>query len=199
GSGATGLLHSFSSISSSSVVPLSLSSPSFLISTHYDGPTHCALPAQLALLRINQLQFAWESFSMTFTAFNAIGAIASSFGDVMLPETPHLFQNGQIVIANLLVVIQISGCYQIYCGPTHAYLEETMLFNQSARHIPLRDRFIRLTFTSIYIVLVTLVAAAMPFFSEILCPSVVPSIAYLKAGRTPRDTNSDTQCSSLTA
>lgn len=52
----------------------------------------------------------------------------------------------------------------------------------------MRDRFIRLTFTSIYIVLVTLVAAAMPFFSEILCPSVVPSIAYLKAGRMPRDT-----------
>ncbi|GAY55813.1 hypothetical protein CUMW_166960 [Citrus unshiu] len=94
----------------------------------------------------------------------------------------------------------LSGVHSIiYCGPTHAYLEETMLFNQSARHIPLRDRFIRLTFTSIYIVLVTLVAAAMPFFSEILCPSVVPSIAYLKAGRTPRDTNSDTQCSSLTA
>ncbi|KAL9431048.1 hypothetical protein AB3S75_026274 [Citrus x aurantiifolia] len=32
--------------------------------------------------------------------------------------------------------------------------------------------------------------SAMPFFSEILCPSVsvVPSIAYLKAGRMPRDT-----------
>lgn len=28
---------------------------------------------------------------MTFTAFNAIGAIASTFGDAMLPETPPVF------------------------------------------------------------------------------------------------------------
>ncbi|KDO68523.1 hypothetical protein CISIN_1g045206mg, partial [Citrus sinensis] len=82
-----------------------------------------------------------NSSSKTFRAFNAVGAIAFSFGDAMLPET-HLFQNGQIVMANLLVVIQISGCYQIYCRPTHAYFEETMLFHKSARHIPLRDRFI---------------------------------------------------------
>ncbi|ESR57142.1 hypothetical protein CICLE_v10024437mg [Citrus x clementina] len=113
-----------------------------------------------------------NSSSKTFRAFNAVGAIAFSFGDAMLPETHKtltepaekecvkayhqhaLFQNGQIVMANLLVVIQISGCYQIYCRPTHAYFEETMLFHKSARHIPLRDRF----------------------------------IPYLKAGRMPRDT-----------
>ncbi|KAL0003567.1 hypothetical protein SO802_017348 [Lithocarpus litseifolius] len=29
-----------------------------------------------------------------------------------------------IIMANLFAVIQISGCYQIYCRPTYAYFEE---------------------------------------------------------------------------
>ncbi|XP_075671947.1 uncharacterized protein LOC142641403 isoform X2 [Castanea sativa] len=32
-----------------------------------------------------------------------------------------------IVMANLFFVIQLSGCYQIYCRPTYGYFEEKML------------------------------------------------------------------------
>lgn len=73
-----------------------------------------------------------------------------------------------------------------------------MLSNKSAELFPSRNHFIRLTFTSIYIVLVTLVAAAMPFFGDFvsICGAigftpldfVFPAIAYLKAGRMPKDT-----------
>lgn len=44
---------------------------------------------------------------MTFTAFNAIGAIASSFGDVILPETPHVlntFTDHKLILVPFLSV-----------------------------------------------------------------------------------------------
>ncbi|KAE8704022.1 Transmembrane amino acid transporter family protein isoform 2 [Hibiscus syriacus] len=69
------------------------------------------------------------------------------------------------VMANIFAVIQISGCHQIYCRPTYAYFEERLLSrttNSSASVFG--NRLLRLTFTSIYIVVVTLVASAMPFF-----------------------------------
>ncbi|KAL5796587.1 hypothetical protein ACOSQ2_001407 [Xanthoceras sorbifolium] len=185
-----------------------------------------------------------SSSSKTFKAFNALGAIAFSFGDAMLPEIqntvrepakknmykgvsaaysviiltywqlafcgywafgsevqPYILASltipkWTIVMANLFAVIQISGCYQIYCRPTYAYFEERILSNKSASHFSLRYHFKRLTCTSIYIALVTLVAAAMPFFGDFvsICGAigftpldfVFPAIAYLKAGRMPK-------------
>ncbi|XP_044502802.1 GABA transporter 1-like isoform X2 [Mangifera indica] len=186
-----------------------------------------------------------SSSSKIFTAFNALGAIAFSFGDAMLPEIqntvrepakknmykgvsaaygvivltywqlafcgywafgsevqPYILASltipkWTIVMANLFAVIQISGCYQIYCRPTYAYFEETVLSNKSINQIPLRNCFIRLTYTSIYIVVISLVAAAMPFFGDFvsICGAigftpldfVFPAIAYLKAGRMAKD------------
>ncbi|XP_031255359.1 GABA transporter 1-like [Pistacia vera] len=187
-----------------------------------------------------------SSSSKTFKAFNALGAIAFSFGDAMLPEIqntvrepakkniykgvsaaysviiltywqlafcgywafgsevqPYILASltipeWTIVMANLFAVIQISGCYQIYCRPTYAYFEETMLSNKSTSQFTLKTCFIRLTYTSIYIVLISLVAAAMPFFGDFvsICGAigftpldfVFPAVAYLKAGRMPKHT-----------
>ncbi|WRX07603.1 Amino acid transporter [Theobroma cacao] len=99
-------------------------------------------------------------------------------------------------MANIIAVIQISGCYQIYCRPTYAYFEERMLSNRT-NSFPFRNHFARLIFTAIYIVLVTLVAAAMPFFVDFvsICGAigftpldfVFPALAFLKAGKMPKN------------
>ncbi|KAL5123645.1 GABA transporter 1 [Glycine soja] len=181
-------------------------------------------------------------------SFNALGTIAFSFGDAMLPEIqntvrepakrnmyksisaaytvivltywqvafsgywafgsevqPYILASLSIpewtvVMANLFAAIQISGCFQIYCRPTYACFEETRgsKSNKSTSHFPfpLRNRPAQLIFifTSIFMVLVTLIAAAMPFFGDFvsICGAigftpldfVFPALAYLKAGRT---------------
>ncbi|KAG5246293.1 GABA transporter [Salix suchowensis] len=180
-----------------------------------------------------------------FKAFNALGVIAFSFGDAMLPEIqstvkepakknmykgvsaaytviiltywqlafcgywafgsevqPYIlasltFPEWTIVMANIFAVIQISGCYQIYCRPTYAYFEKNMLRSNTASHFPLKNHLIRLVCTTIYIVLITLIAAAMPFFGDFvsICGAigftpldfVFPAIAYLKSGRMPKN------------
>lgn len=67
-----------------------------------------------------------------------------------------------------------------------------MVSNKSTSHFPLRNHLARLCFTSIYMVLVTLIAAAMPFFGDFvsICGAigftpldfVFPALAYLKVG-----------------
>ncbi|KAJ7977299.1 GABA transporter 1-like [Quillaja saponaria] len=187
-----------------------------------------------------------SSTSKSFKAFNALGAIAFSFGDAMLPEIqntvrepartnmyksvsaaysvivltywqlafsgywafgsevqPYILASlsnpeWTIVMANLFAVVQISGCFQIYCRPTYAYFEERMISNKSTAHYPSRNYLVRLTFTSIYMALVTFVAAAMPFFGDFvsICGAIgftpldfiFPALAYLKAGSMPKNT-----------
>ncbi|XP_030929799.1 GABA transporter 1-like [Quercus lobata] len=98
-----------------------------------------------------------------------------------------------IVMANLFAVIQISGCYQIYCRPTYAYFEEKKCCPAKLLAIsPLRKYLVRLIFTSIYMALITLIAAAVPFFGDFvsICGAigftppdfVFPSVVYLKVG-----------------
>ncbi|XP_052169928.1 GABA transporter 1-like isoform X2 [Diospyros lotus] len=188
-----------------------------------------------------------SSLTKTFNAFNALGAIAFSFGDAMLPEIQSTMREpakknmykgvstaysiivltywqlaflgywafgSQVkpyivasltnpkwtsVMANLFAVIQISGCFQIYCRPTYAYFEERMLSSKQTSSAPVRKHLIRLIFTSVYMLLISLVAAAMPFFGDFvaICGAigftpldfVFPVLAYMKAGRsrTPRN------------
>ncbi|XP_057427008.1 GABA transporter 1-like isoform X3 [Lotus japonicus] len=181
-----------------------------------------------------------SSASKSFKAFNALGIIAFSFGDAMLPEIqntvrepakknmyksiaaaytvivltywqlafsgywafgsevqPYILASlsvpeWTVVMANLFAAIQICGCFQIYCRPTYTYFEERMRTSKSTSHFPLRNHLARLSFTSIYMILVTLIAAAMPFFGDFvsICGAigftpldfVFPALAYLKAG-----------------
>ena len=72
-----------------------------------------------------------------------------------------------------------------------------MLSSKATGRFPLRKYIVRLIFTSIYMALITLIAAAMPFFGDFvsICGAigftpldfVFPSVAYLKAGRMPKD------------
>ncbi|RDX80515.1 GABA transporter 1, partial [Mucuna pruriens] len=201
-------------------------------------------PVMDLLLKIDRTSVSYSlqgsSASKSFKAFNALGTIAFSFGDAMLPEIqntvrepakknmykgisaaysvivltywqlafsgywafgsevqPYILASlsipeWTIVMANLFAAIQISGCFQIYCRPTYAYFEERT--GSKSSHFPLRNYVARLFFTSIYMVLVTLIAAAMPFFGDFvsICGAigftpldfVFPALAYLKAGRT---------------
>ncbi|XP_076883499.1 GABA transporter 1-like [Bidens hawaiensis] len=104
-----------------------------------------------------------------------------------------------IVMANIFAVIQISGCYQIYCRPTYAYFEEKMTPNKQTYRFALENHLLRLAFTSIYMGLITLVAAAMPFFGDFvsICGAigftpldfVFPVLAHLKAGKMPKNSS----------
>ncbi|CAN6311160.1 unnamed protein product [Urochloa humidicola] len=175
-----------------------------------------------------------------FRAFNALGTIAFSFGDAMLPEIqstvrepvrvnmskgvsaaytiivvsywtlafsgywafgsqvqPYILSSltaprWAIVMANLFAVIQIAGCFQIYCRPTFAHFEERVQAkNRSCRSSCLW----RLMYTSAYMAAITLVSAAMPFFGDFvsICGAVgftpldfvLPGLALLKTSKLP--------------
>ncbi|RLN41013.1 GABA transporter 1-like [Panicum miliaceum] len=184
-----------------------------------------------------------------FRAFNALGTIAFSFGDAMLPEIqvvkyPPILKNfteiqstvrepvranmykgvsaaytnivmsywtlafsgywafrskvqpyilssltaprWAIVMANLFAVIQIAGCFQIYCRPTFRHFEERV----QAKNRSCRSCLWRLMYTSAYMAVITLVSAAMPFFGDFvsICGAVgftpldfvLPGLALLK-------------------
>ncbi|WCJ21642.1 Transmembrane amino acid transporter family protein [Euphorbia peplus] len=180
-----------------------------------------------------------------FKAFNALGVIAFSFGDAMLPEIQHTVREPAkknmykgvsaaygiimvtywqlafcgywafgsevqpyivaslgtpewtVVMANLFAVIQISGCYQIYCRPTYAYFEDKLPQRKTTTGIQVKNCLVRLAFTAVYIIVITLIAAAMPFFGDFvsICGAigftpldfVFPAIAYLKSGKLPEN------------
>ncbi|CAN6293585.1 unnamed protein product [Urochloa humidicola] len=97
-----------------------------------------------------------------------------------------------IVMANLFAVIQIAGCFQIYCRPTFAHFEERVQAkNRSCRSSCLW----RLMYTSAYMAAITLVSAAMPFFGDFvsICGAVgftpldfvLPGLALLKTSKLP--------------
>ncbi|KAK1692003.1 hypothetical protein QYE76_008700 [Lolium multiflorum] len=176
-----------------------------------------------------------------FRGFNALGTIAFSFGDAMLPEIqstirepvrrnmykgvstaylliimsywtlafsgywsfgsevqPYILSSltapaWAIVMANLFAVIQITGCFQIYCRPTYAYFEERIQAKNTRR----KAWVWRLMYTSVYMAAITLVAAAMPFFGDFVsvCGAVgftpldfvLPALAFLKVGKLPKN------------
>ncbi|KAF0933365.1 hypothetical protein E2562_017987 [Oryza meyeriana var. granulata] len=167
--------------------------------------------------------------SKIFRAFNALGTIAFSFGDAMLPEIqssvrepvrmnmykgvstaysiivmsywtlafsgywafgsevqPYILSSltvprWTIVMANLFAVIQITGCYQRIQAKDTGY----------------KARLWRLMYTSAYMVVITLISAAMPFFGDFvsICGAVgftpldfvLPALAFLKAGKLPEN------------
>ncbi|KAJ0981582.1 hypothetical protein J5N97_009837 [Dioscorea zingiberensis] len=185
-----------------------------------------------------------SSSSKIFKAFNALGAIAFSFGDAMLPEIqstvkdpakcnmykgisaaygiivlsywslafsgywafgptvqPYILSSltipqWTIVMANIFAVIQISGCFQIYCRPTYAYFEGRLLSKNANYRTRISYYLRRLSLTIIYMTLITLIAAAMPFFGDFvaICGAVgftpldfvFPSLAFLRSGKMPQ-------------
>ncbi|CAM6049777.1 unnamed protein product [Sphagnum compactum] len=175
-----------------------------------------------------------------FGIFLALGTIAFSFGDAMLPEIQATIRepakknmykgiclaysvittaywlvaflgywafgfavqayvvnsfsgpNWAITMANVFAVIQVVGCFQIYCRPTYQYFEFQLL-NPKQHRWSLYNSLARLLVTSIYTALVTLIAAAMPFFGDFvaLCGAIgftpldfiFPILAFLRVKR----------------
>ncbi|KAJ4955604.1 hypothetical protein NE237_012387 [Protea cynaroides] len=188
-----------------------------------------------------------SSSDKIYNAFNALGTIAFSFGDAMLPEIqdtvkepakknmykgvsaayivivltywqiaftgywafgsevqPYILNSltvpeWAIVMANIFAVIQISGCYQIYCRPTFAFIEEKKSNNKTYEILQVRRLLEYIALRCSYMVIITTIAAAMPFFGDFvaLCGAigftpldfVFPAIAFLKAGKLPKWTS----------
>lgn len=183
-----------------------------------------------------------------FRALNALGTIAFSFGDAMLPEIqstvrepvrrnmymgtsaaymlivmsywtlsfsgyrafgsgvqPYILSSltvptWAIIMANLFAVIQITGCFQIYCRPTYAHFEELLQGRKNTTRY--KAWLWRFMYTSAYMGVITLVSAAMPFFGDFvsICGAVgftpldfvLPALAFLKVGTLPQ--NLGTRC-----
>ncbi|XP_078164938.1 GABA transporter 1-like isoform X1 [Carex rostrata] len=181
--------------------------------------------------------------SKILKAFSALGTIAFSFGDAILPEIqstirepakknmykgvsgaysiiivsywtlafsgywafgsqvqPYILSSlsiprWTIVMANLFAVIQILGCFQIYSRPTYALFEESTPLQQKW----LKRCLCRLAYTSVYIIIITLISAAMPFFGDFvaICGAigftpldfVFPALAFLMAGKMQKNSN----------
>jgi lipopolysaccharide export LptBFGC system permease protein LptF len=83
---------------------------------------------------------------------------------------------------------------QIYSRPTYALFEERASLQQKEYKIC----FWRLVYTSMYVIIITLISAAMPFFGDFvaICGAaftpldfVFPALAFLKAGKMPKNHN----------
>ncbi|OWM75240.1 hypothetical protein CDL15_Pgr023761 [Punica granatum] len=143
-----------------------------------------------------------SSSGKVFGAFNALGAIAFSFGDAMLPEIQNTLREParknmyKGVSAAYSIIVLTYWQLAIY-GPTYACFEDRTMFRETCSDLPFRNQLQRLIFTSVYVVIVTLIASAMPFFGDFvsICGAigftpldfVFPALAYLKAGRMPKD------------
>ncbi|XP_071721725.1 GABA transporter 1-like [Rutidosis leptorrhynchoides] len=131
-------------------------------------------------------------WQLAFTGFWAFGTGVQPFIVASLANPKWT-----IVMANLFAVIQISGCFQIYCRPTYALFEEIKVSSEQTGRFPTQKHIQRLLFTSLYMGLITLVAAAMPFFGDFvaICGAigftpldfVFPVLAHLKAGKSPKN------------
>lgn len=175
-----------------------------------------------------------------FNAMAALGIIAFTFGDTLLPEiqatvpnpvNPNMYKGisfcfsiitgtylilaitgywafGNLVapfivqsfttptwgstIANAFLIIQVVGCYQIYCRPTYEFVEVRFM-DMNKPPMALRNVISRLIITTIYISLVTLIAAMIPFFGNFAAlvgaigftplDFILPALLYLTAKR----------------
>ncbi|RRT68125.1 hypothetical protein B296_00025968 [Ensete ventricosum] len=124
-------------------------------------------------------------WQLAFSGYWAFGSQVQLFilSSLTIPEWT-------IVMANVFAVIQISGCFQVLhfwdCHLlTYTYFKERMLSNVSSDSVRLRNCLWRLAF------------ASMPFFGDFvsICGAigftpldfVFPALAFLKAGRMPKN------------
>ena len=75
-----------------------------------------------------------------------------------------------IVMENMFAMIQISGCFQIYCRPTYAYFEENLIPKRGGT-FDLNHYSTRFILTLIYLILITLIATTIPFFGDFVVAS----------------------------
>jgi len=164
---------------------------------------------------------AGDKTFQVFAVLSALGTIAFSFGDTVLPEIqatckdppiktmrkgiflaysligatyfmlaiagywafgnsvqPFLLNSlshptWAVTLANLFAIIQVLGCYQIYCRPTYEPLELRFM-RKDEKPFSMYNALTRLAITTTYVVIVTTIACMVPFFGDFvaLCGSI---------------------------
>lgn len=92
-----------------------------------------------------------------------------AFGNVVSPYLVNSFTGPvwAVRLANFFALLQIIGCYQIYCRPTYEVME---IWAMDTKQGPLSVRNIigRFIVTLVYITVLTFIGAIFPFFGDFL-------------------------------
>lgn len=105
-------------------------------------------------LAVPQLSFVW----CLRAGYWAFGFNVSSF--VVFSFTAP---SGMIAALYVFAVLQIIGCYQIYCRPTFGFAYNYVL-RKHERVWSFHNVLMRAIVTTIYMAIITLIAAMVPFF-----------------------------------
>ncbi|KAF3781029.1 GABA transporter 1 [Nymphaea thermarum] len=148
-------------------------------------------PVKINMYRRVLLAYGVTSLSYWQIAFTGFWAFGSGTQPYILASltTPEW----TMLMANVYAVVQIAGCFQIYCGPTYAYFEGKMQYGSICNVPNSCKHLVQFAFTSIYMVLITLFASAMPFFGDFvaICGAVgftpldfrFPALFFIKAAK----------------
>ncbi|KAL4860241.1 GABA transporter 1 [Chlorella vulgaris] len=92
-----------------------------------------------------------------------------AFGNAVNPYLPLSFvgPTWAVRMSEFFALLQIVGCYQIYCRPTYEVAED-YLMDQSKSPMSLRNVLARFAVTTTYCAILTLIGCAMPFFGAFL-------------------------------
>lgn len=92
-----------------------------------------------------------------------------AFGNAVNPYLPLSFvgPTWAVRMSEFFALLQIVGCYQIYCRPTYEVAED-YLMDQSKSPMSLRNVMARFAVTTTYCAILTLIGCAMPFFGAFL-------------------------------
>ena len=106
------------------------------------------------------------------------GYWAAGFQAANFPWMPTLFSNPSkiVILVNLFGLLQIAGCFQIYCRPTYEWADN-LFMDFKKGPFALRNVLARLFITTIYSMLMTLVSCAIPFFGSFL--ALVGAVAFI--------------------
>jgi amino acid permease len=105
---------------------------------------------------------AWCYFGVAFAGYWAFGNTVAS--NVLLTQsTKALAPTWVLVMADIFVLIHVTGSYQVYSMPVFDMIETQMVKRGISNGV-----FARLIYRSLYVVLTAFVAITLPFFGSLL-------------------------------
>lgn len=132
------------------------------------------LPEIQATLAEPVKQNMYKAVALTYTVISSsylMTTIAGywAFGNAVLPFLPSSFVGPvwAVRMSEFFALLQIVGCYQIYCRPTYEPLEE-MFMDTKQSPMSKRNVLSRFGITTCYCALLTLIGCAFPFFGDFL-------------------------------
>ena len=125
-----------------------------------------------------------------FVALAGYGSYGNLVDEDVLLSKPRVGK-GWIGVANIMVWLHVVASFQVFTQPVFEALETPL-----AKHFDKVDRhrvLLRLVWRSVYVILVTIVAVALPFFTDLMgligalgfipMTFVMPCVLYLLANR----------------